>query len=57
VGRAFEAATRRDHDAVVSSFAEDATFDGRVDTIEGRAAIRSFIGGWFGAYEELEFGL
>jgi uncharacterized protein (TIGR02246 family) len=57
VGRAFEAANRRDLDAVVSSFAEDATFDGRVDTIEGRAAIRSFIEEWFGAYEELEFGL
>ena len=27
VGRAFEAANRRDLDAVASSFAEDATFD------------------------------
>src|SRR6266849_2113967 len=57
VGRAFEAANRRDLDAVASSFAEDATFDGRVDTIEGRAAIRSFLEDWFGAYEEWEIGL
>jgi uncharacterized protein (TIGR02246 family) len=57
VGRAFEAANRRNLDAVASSFAEDATFDGRVDTLEGRAAIRSFLEEWFGSYEELEFGL
>ena len=54
--RQSEAGNRRDLDAVTSSFAEDATFDGRVDTIEGRAAIRSFLEDWFGAYEELEFG-
>jgi uncharacterized protein (TIGR02246 family) len=59
VDRAFEAANRRDLDAVASSFAEDATFDGRAlgDHFEGRAAIRSFLEDWFGAYEELEFGL
>ena len=56
---AFEAANRRDLDAVASSFAEDATFDGRGlgDRFEGRAAIRSFLENWFGTYEELEFGL
>ena len=44
---------------MASSFAEDATFDGRAlgDRFEGRAAIRSFIEEWFGNYEELEFGL
>jgi uncharacterized protein (TIGR02246 family) len=59
VGRAFEAANRRDLDAVAGSFAEDATFDGRAlgDHFEGRAAIRSFLEDWFGAYEELEVGL
>jgi uncharacterized protein (TIGR02246 family) len=59
MGRAFEAANRRDLDAVTSSFAEDATFDGRAlgDRFQGRAAIRSFLEDWFGAYEELEFGL
>src|SRR3954449_2684968 len=59
VGRAFEAANRRDLDAVASSFAEDATFDGRAlgDHFEGRASIRSFLEEWFGTYEELEFGL
>jgi uncharacterized protein (TIGR02246 family) len=59
MGRAFEAANRRDLDAVASSFAEDATFDGRAlgDHFDGRAAIRSFLEDWFGAYEELEVGL
>jgi uncharacterized protein (TIGR02246 family) len=59
VHRAFEALNRRDLDAVVSTFAEDATFDGRAlgDRFEGRAAIRSFIEGWFGSYEELEYRL
>jgi ketosteroid isomerase-like protein len=59
LGRAFEAAKRRDLDAVASSFAEDATFDGRAlgDHFEGRAAIRGFLDEWFGAYEELDFEL
>jgi ketosteroid isomerase-like protein len=59
MGRAFEAANRRDLDAVASSFAEAATFDGRAlgDHFQGRPAIRSFLEDWFGAYEELEFGL
>ncbi len=59
MGRAFEAANRRDLDAVARSFAEDATFDGRgvPDHYEGRAAIRSMLEEWFATYEELEFGL
>jgi uncharacterized protein (TIGR02246 family) len=59
MGRAFEAANRRDLDAVASSFAEDATFDGRAvgDHFEGRAAILSLLEDWFATYEELEFGL
>jgi len=59
MGRAFEAANRRDLDAVASSFAEDATFDGRGvgGPFEGRAAIRSMLEEWFATYEELEFGL
>ena len=59
VGRALEAANRRDLDAVAGSFGEDAIFDGRGlgDRFEGRAAIRSFLETWFGTYEGLEFGL
>jgi len=59
VGRAFQAANRRDFDAVASSFAEDATFDGRgvPEHYEGRAAIRSMVEEWFGSYAELEFRL
>ncbi|HEX4187077.1 MAG TPA: nuclear transport factor 2 family protein [Solirubrobacteraceae bacterium] len=57
--RAFEAANRRDLDAVISLFASDAVFEGRgvPGTHEGRVAIRSMLEGWFGAYEELEFKL
>src|SRR5450631_3013930 len=59
LGRALEAANRRDLDAVARSFAEDATFDGRgvPDHYEGRAAIRSMLEEWFATYEKLEFGL
>ena len=59
VGRALEAANHRDLDAVASSFAEDATFDGRAlgDRFEGRSTIRSFLQEWFDTYEELEFEL
>jgi uncharacterized protein (TIGR02246 family) len=56
---AFEAANRRDLDAVISFYAPDAVFEGRIagDNYEGRVAIRSFLENWFGAYEELEFEL
>jgi ketosteroid isomerase-like protein len=59
VGRALEAANRRDLDAVMCSFAVDAVFEGRAlgDIFEGQAAIRAFVEGWFGTYEELEYGL
>jgi uncharacterized protein (TIGR02246 family) len=58
VRRQFEAGNRRDLDAVTSSFAPDAVFEGRrAGIFEGRAAIRSFLEDWFGTYEELEFGL
>ena len=59
VRRAFEAANRRDLDAVISFYASDTVFEGRGvgTTFEGRAAFRSFLEVWFGAYEELEFKL
>ena len=59
VRRQFEAGSRRDIDAVMSSFAPDAVFEGRAlgDVFEGEAAIRAFVEGWFGMYEELEFKL
>src|SRR6478672_3145741 len=54
-----EAASRRDIDAVMSSFAVDAVFEGRAlgDIFEGHAAIRAFVEEWFGTYEELEYRL
>jgi ketosteroid isomerase-like protein len=59
VRRTSEAANRRDLDAVIRFFASDAVFAGRAvgPTFEGRAAIRSLLEDWFGAYEELEFKL
>jgi ketosteroid isomerase-like protein len=59
VRRQAEAANRRDIDAVMTSFAVDAVFEGRAlgDIFEGQAAIRAFVEGWFGMYEELEYKL
>jgi len=58
VHRQAEAANRRDLDRATNSFAPDGVLEGRAvgDIYEGRAAIRSFLEDWFGAYEELEFG-
>jgi ketosteroid isomerase-like protein len=59
VRRQFEAGNRRDIDAVMSTFAVDAVLEGRGlgDIFEGQSAIRAFVEGWFGMYEELEFRL
>jgi ketosteroid isomerase-like protein len=59
VRKQFEAGNRRDIDAVVSTFAVDAVFDGRAlgDHFEGRGAIRGFVEDWFRAWEELNFEL
>src|SRR4051794_23365345 len=51
--RAFEAVNQRDIDAVMSFFAPDAVFDGRVELSEGRAAIRRVLDDWFGYFAEL----
>jgi len=53
-----EAANRRDLDAVMNAFAEDAIMTGGTRGFppsEGRAAIRRFIEDWFDAFEELHF--
>jgi ketosteroid isomerase-like protein len=59
VRRQFEAGNRRDIDAVMSTFAVDAVLEGRAlgEIFEGQVAIRAFVEGWFGMYEELEFKL
>jgi ketosteroid isomerase-like protein len=51
--RAFEAVNQRDIDAVMSFFAPDAVFDGRVEVSEGRAAIRAVLDDWFDSFAEL----
>jgi ketosteroid isomerase-like protein len=50
---AFEAVNQRDIDAVMSFFAPDAVFDGRLEILEGRVAIRRFLDDWFGSFAEL----
>jgi ketosteroid isomerase-like protein len=52
----FEAADRRDLDAVMSFFAPDAAWEtvSLGTCFEGVAAIRSFFEDWTGAYEEFE---
>jgi ketosteroid isomerase-like protein len=53
--RLTDAINARDFDAVISFYAPDAVFDQPTfGVFEGRAAIRSFIEDWFGAYEEIE---
>jgi ketosteroid isomerase-like protein len=52
------ALNRRDLDGVMSSVSEDVVLDGRVESLEGRAAIRGFLEeDWFTAWEELDFEL
>ena len=52
-----EDANRRDLDAVMDVFAEDAVLDGRGagNFSEGRSAIRRFVEGWIDSYEGLRF--
>ena len=53
--RVTDAINARDFDAVISFYAPDAVFDQPTfGVFEGRAAIRSFIEDWFGAYDEIE---
>jgi ketosteroid isomerase-like protein len=53
-----EALDRRDVDGVMNNVAEDAVPEGRVEEVEGRAAIRRFlVEDWFRAYEELNYEL
>ena len=53
-----EALDRRDVDGVMNNVAEDGVLEGRVEEVEGRAAIRRFlVEDWFRAYEELNYEL
>ena len=53
--RLTDAINARDFDAVTSLYAPDAALDQPTfGVFEGRAAIRSFIEDWFGAYDEIE---
>jgi ketosteroid isomerase-like protein len=55
---AFEAVNRRDLDAVMSFFAADAVYEGRVgDLYKGRAGIRGFLEEWLGSFPELRYEL
>ena len=57
VRKQLEALDRRDLDGVMNSVAEDTVLEGRVENVEGRAAIRRFLDDWFRAWEELDFEL
>jgi ketosteroid isomerase-like protein len=54
--RVFEAADRRDFDAVLASFAPDAVWDSQVleTSFAGVAAIRGFLERWSAAYDRFE---
>ena len=57
VRKQVEALNRGDVDGVMSSVAEDAVLDGRMEVVEGQAAIRGFLEDWFKTFEELGFDL
>ena len=58
VRKQLEALDRRDLDGVMNNVAEDGVLVGRVEDVEGRAAIRRFlVEDWFGAWEELNYEL
>ncbi|HEY4427742.1 MAG TPA: nuclear transport factor 2 family protein [Solirubrobacteraceae bacterium] len=54
----FEAANRRDFDAILLRYAPDAVWDmnplGGLGSFEGHVAIRGFWEDWFASYEDLE---
>ena len=54
----FEAANRRDFDAILLRYAPDAVWDmnplGGLGTFEGHAAIRGFWEDWYASYEHFE---
>ena len=52
--RAYEAANRRDFDAMMSVFGPDSVCNLQLGTFEGLAAIRSFFEGWRDTYEDYE---
>jgi ketosteroid isomerase-like protein len=57
VRKQVEALNRGDVDGVMSSVAEDGVLDGRMEVVEGQAAIRGFLEDWFKTFEELGFDL
>jgi ketosteroid isomerase-like protein len=57
VRKQVEALDRGDVDGVMRNVTEDVVLDGRVELVEGRAAIRGFLVDWFRVYEELNFEL
>ena len=48
---------RGDIDGVMRGVTEAAVLDGRMELVEGQAAIRGFLEQWLGTYEELDFEL
>jgi ketosteroid isomerase-like protein len=54
--RSFEAANRRDFDALISLYAPQAVWEvaGLAESLEGWVAIRAFLEEWLAAYEEFD---
>jgi ketosteroid isomerase-like protein len=53
----FEAASRRDCDAVMGFFGPEPVWETTLVTLDGSAAIHERLEEWFGAFDELEFEL
>jgi len=53
----WEAAGRRDYDAIMGFFGPDPVWQTTLVTLDGSAAIHERLEEWFGAFDELEFEL
>ena len=53
----WEAASRRDCEAVMGFFGPEPVWETTLVTLDGSAAIRERLDEWFGAFDELEFEL
>ncbi len=53
----WEAASRRDYDAIFAFFGPAPVWETTLVTLDGSAAIRERLEEWYGAFDELEFEL
>ena len=55
--RLWDAASRRDYDAIMGFFGPEPVWETTLATLDGSVAIRERLEEWYGAFDELEFEL